>query len=209
MALSAVVVPACGASSSTNERVFVGRLISTTLRPEHNRAAERAFAKAHPDMLRIDNGCARASTVYAVITEHGDTTDHMTVHSSIGEWCDMPAGMDGFPALVDVVRRDGRWWVRHAYAFQSTRDGRRVMIPSGDPVICGIRLWDLRSALDPYDSRIDVGEELPGQRKSLVVQGILHRRGDGSLIYASAIRMRDLLRALEHSPCRLKPTDMD
>ncbi len=187
----------------------MGRLISTTLRPEHDRAAERAFAKAHPDRLTIDNGCARANTVYAVITATGDTTDRVTVHSFLGEWCDLPAGMDGFPALVDVVHRDGRWWVRHAYAFQPTRDGHRVMIPSGDPVICGIRLWDLRSPLDPYDSRIDVGEENPSQRKSLVMQGILHKQADGSHIYASAIRMRDLLKALEHAPCRLKPTDTD
>ncbi len=204
-------VSAYATAPPANERVFVGRLMSTTLRPEHDPAAERAFAKAHPNVVVIDNGCAKASTTYAVITALGERTDHMVVHSSIDEFCNLPAGMDGNPALIDVVRSGNTWVVKQAYEFEMTHDATPALMPDDDAMVCGIRLWDLSTPLAPEDRGPDVEPRhfTPTRLQSLIASGVVHRDTDGHLVYGAAIRMQDLLKALAASPCHLRSTDSE
>jgi hypothetical protein len=193
------------AHRQAQERVFVGQLVQSTLRPI---VSVRSHKK---NSVTLDNRCAKARSTYAVLSAQGDSGKRMVVYSALGEWCDLPAGMDGQPVLLDVVRQHGRWQIKDAFPLESANDANPVLLPNGDPVVCGLRLWDLRSPLKPYPypSRLTVGRMYPKERDVLITQGILRKETDGSLFFASAIRLPDLLKTLESSACRLQDADTE
>lgn len=204
--MSACAATASVASPPVQEKVFIGRMLSTTIRPDPDSDPDNPGQQnAAAGTITIRLTCATAQTTYIVIANNAKTPQHMVVHSGLGEWCDPPTGIDGSQVLVDVTRHDGEWWQEQAYTLQPAHDGTSILILQDDPTICGIRLWTLRSPLKAVD-RIDADpKELGSVRtRKLLTQGILHKENDGTLLYSSAVRMPDLFKALAHSSCRLR-----
>ena len=201
---SVVAAKAPVTASPPRHIVFIGRVISTTIRPvNHSVDTSRGGGRA-PDAISIDLRCAVARTTYGVFAQNMTTSRRIVVRSALGEWCDLPAGIDGSPVLVEVTRYQGGWRLEHAYAFQASNDQDPILIPDDDATICGMRLWSLRSPLVAQDQVYADAKVLGKERVvRFLAQGIVRKDSDDSLVYSAAIRMRDMMKAVADSPCRI------
>lgn len=190
-------------ASGGTEAVFIGRIVSTTIRPARQTRVVRTAANSHrAAAVEISLNCATARTTYEVLTGMVGAFRQMIVRSGLGEWCDMPPGIDGTPVLVDATLHDGEWELEYAHAIETTGDGRSVVIPEGSPKVCGLDLWSLRSSLAD-DSEFAVDAKVLGaqQVQHLVEQGIARRQDDGTVFYHAAVNLPDLFTALAGTRC--------
>jgi hypothetical protein len=204
-------LPLGAAEPPPQERLFVGKLLSANLRPTHDWMAESMRDHSNPHRsITIDLRCATATYTYAVLTTLHGASRHIKVNGNLGEWCDLPKGLDGMPVLVDIHRVDGIWLLKKAYSFELASSGPPILVPEGDPVLCGIRLWNLRSPLGLSQTPYVNDRTLhPKKLRKLMAQGVIGRDHNSQLVYLAGIRMQALLKALAASPCHLQPSDTE
>lgn len=184
------------------ERAFLGRLVSTTLIPVSPTHAE-------PNgVLVISLTCAVAKTTYEVLGAPS-AGKRIVVHSSLGEWCDLPAGMHGNPVLVDATWQDGGWWATRVLDLDATHDGQYVLVvaqfPKTEQTICGIRLEELEEPLDPLDEVVGNARDWqPSETARMVARHAARVGSDGTLSFTRAVPQKRLLAAMAASACSLE-----